>query len=76
MTEPTRIRSAPECQAEEHELCDGNQGIVADGAIAVRQRCAWERHRVERSTAERSLVSGAVGARPGRSLRRSTRAGS
>ncbi|MEU6018541.1 hypothetical protein ABZ826_32330 [Streptomyces sp. NPDC047515] len=53
MTESTRICSAPECQFEEHELCDGNQGIVADGAIAVRQRCECECHRVERSTAER-----------------------
>lgn len=35
MTEPTRIRSAPECQVEEHGLCDGNQGIVGQDYLEV-----------------------------------------
>ncbi|MFJ1648043.1 hypothetical protein [Streptomyces sp. NPDC088258] len=33
-----------ECQAGEHQYCDGNDDILADGVIVFRVRCACTCH--------------------------------
>ncbi|MFF5565337.1 hypothetical protein ACFY7Z_10285 [Streptomyces sp. NPDC012623] len=44
MTAPAGPPARPECRVEEHELCDGDEGIRVDGRVALRLCCGCTCH--------------------------------